>query len=200
MKKGLLSSFSAPIGLWKKYWVLYGGFRALFGSLYFFLALMVTAINYFAWSRPGWWDVVISTIPTLLGFTLAGLAVFLSMDSGFSKVIAGGGDSKKASPFVSLVNSFVHFIVVQVLALLYAISAKSLYVTVDGLPQFFYEALPVLNKVAGLVGFLIYIYAIFLLVSATFAIFRSSLWYDNYVDAINGKEEDNCKCKCRQAD
>jgi hypothetical protein len=189
----LSKSYRATFTLWGRYWTLYGGGKALFSSIYFLLAVVFTALNYWAWSKPHWWDVVISTIPTLLGFTLAGLAVFLSMDSGFSRSIAGKSARKKASPFMALVTSFVHFIVIQVFAFVYALTAKSFYIRVDGLPEIYYRLLPIFNLIGGALGYFLFLYAIFLVLGATFAIFRSSTWYEMYIDAVKTAEKEKAQ-------
>lgn len=185
-KKG---PYTATFTLWGRYWTTYGGWKALAGSLYFALAMLITLFNFHAWLNPGWWEVVIATIPTLLGFTLAGLAVFLSMDSGFSKFIAGKTKTGKPSPFMELIASFVHFITIQALAFLYALTAKSLYFWMPGLPEWYYISLPYLNGVAGAIGYFLFLYSIFLVLSATFVIFRSSRWYDMYMTALKQEEE-----------
>lgn len=181
-------SYAATVRIWRKYWKIYGGWKALTGSLYFLAAISLTLLNFPAWMHAGWWEIVLTTIPTLLGFTLAGLAVFMSMDSGFSKFIAGSTSTGKTSPFMELISSFVHFIVIQAMAFLYALTARSLYIHIPGLPRQFYEALPYLNAIAGAIGFFLFVYSIFLVLSATFVIFRSSDWYERYMTALKEKE------------
>ncbi len=166
--------------IWKEYWALYGGFRALFSSTYFFVALFITVVNFGAWIVSGWWDVVISAAPTILGFTLAGLAVFLGMDTGFSKFMARAEEGKK-SPFMILVSAFVHFIVVQCAALLYSLTMKSLSFTLEGMPAWYYQLVFFGNRVFWFLGYFLFVYAIVLIFSATFAIFRATKWYGLYV-------------------
>ncbi|MBC7201808.1 MAG: hypothetical protein H5U32_21630 [Pseudomonas balearica] len=182
--------YAATLKLWRRYWATYGGASALLKSLYLFLAVILTGLNYFTWSISGWWDIVITTIPTLLGFTLAGLAVFLSMDSGFSKFIAGSKRNNIPSPFMGLVSSFAHFIIVQVIAFVYAITAKSLYVSVAGLPDWYYRYLPALNVVGGALGYFLFLYAIMLVLGATFAIFRISTWYEMFISTLKKQESE----------
>ncbi|MBM2721249.1 hypothetical protein IPC1347_29755 [Pseudomonas aeruginosa] len=166
--------------IWGKYWDGYGGFRALFSSFYFYLALFLTLINYGAWSEPGWWDTVISSIPTILGFTLAGFAVFLGMDSGFSRFMAKRS-KVSVSPFMSLVSAFVHFIVMQAIALIFALTLKSLHFSIAGLPQWYYQAVYWGNRFFWFLAYLAFMYSVVLVFSATFAIFRASRWYEAFV-------------------
>lgn len=190
MLKKLIGSYRGTIELWADFWRLYGGFSSLLVSIYFGLALVVTVLCFGIWVKPGWWDIVIGAIPTLLGFTLAGLAVFMSMDSGFSKIIAGGSTTKNPSPFLSLISSFVHFILVQAVALIYALISKSLSFALPNMPGWYYNAMSVLTPIAGAIGFLLFIYAVMLVVAATFSIFRSSKWFESYIDQLNESKND----------
>ncbi|WP_223534666.1 hypothetical protein J3P80_01720 [Pseudomonas sp. D2-30] len=191
MFKELIDSYKGTIELWAEFWSLYGGIRSLVVSIYFGGAIIITMLSFGLWTKPGWWDIVIGAIPTLLGFTLAGLAVFMSMDSGFSKIIAGGSKPKSPSPFLSLISSFVHFILVQTIALFYALISKSLSFTLPNMPEWYYRIMSFMTPVAGAIGFLIFIYAIMLVVAATFSIFRSSKWFEAYIDQLNTETDSN---------
>lgn len=120
-------SWSSVFEVWGSYWKLYGGWRALLVSPYFHVAIFCTAICYRFWSRPEWWDTVISVAPTFLGFTLAGLAIFFSVsDEGFKRIIAYKDSDSPSSPFLDIVVAFVNFVVWQGAAFLMALIAKSL--------------------------------------------------------------------------
>lgn len=188
MLEDIRSSYKGTWSLWMAYWRIYGGWKAVCTSLYFALAVIVSAGCYFLWSKPGWWDVVISSVPTMLGFTLAGLAVFLGMDSKFSSVIAGG-DEGEASPFLQLIASFVHFVVVQVLALIAALLAKSTFFYVDGLPAWYYQIVVVLRPIIWFLGFGVFVYAVFSMLAATFTIFRTTQWYDTFIVSVSDDED-----------
>lgn len=183
MLNDIRSSYRGTLSLWSAYWVIYGGWRAIFTSLYFALAVVVSGVCFFLWSKPGWWDIVISAVPTMLGFTLAGLAVFLGMDSKFSSVIAGGEDDE-ASPFLQLIASFVHFVVVQVVALVCALLAKSTFFYIEGLPDWYYSVTAIGRPMIWFLGFSVFIYAVFSMLAATFTIFRTTQWYDSFILAI----------------
>lgn len=165
--------------IWGKYWSMYGGCAALFSSTYFYVALVLTILNFGAWYHSGWWDIVISSVPTILGFTLAGLAVFLGMDSGFSRFLAGS-EENKVSPFMTLVSAFAHFIITQAVAVIVALTVKSAYFQVDGLPEVYYDIVYVGNRVVWFVGYFIYMYSMVQIFSAVFAIFRATDWFEKY--------------------
>lgn len=185
MLKDLKASYAGTWKLWSCYWRVYGGLKAVLTSLYFGVAVVVCALSYRIWSESGWWDLVMAAVPTMLGFTLAGLAVFLSMDSKFSQAIAGGTDDEP-SPFIQMIAAFVHFVVVQVVTLLYAFLAKASFFTVKGLPDFYYDILPYGQGVAWFVGFGLFIYAVMSMLAATFSIFRTSKWFDAFVGPPEG--------------
>jgi hypothetical protein len=184
----LRADYRGVRSVWSKYWTMYGGFSALFSSTYFYIALALTVVNFGAWYHSGWWDVVIASVPTILGFTLAGLAVFLGMDSGFSRFLAGG-EAGKISPFMALVSAFAHFIITQAIAVIIALTVKSAYFQIDGLPEVYYDVVYVLNRVAWFVGYFIYMYSMVQIFSAVFAIFRATCWFEMYAD--KGKDKNN---------
>jgi hypothetical protein len=188
MLEDIRSSYAGTLELWGAYWRIYGGWRAVLTSLYFVLAIAISAICFYLWSKPGWWDIVLSAVPTMLGFTLAGLAVFLGMDSKFSSVIAGGGEGEP-SPFLQLIASFVHFVVVQVLALICALVAKATFFYVEGLPDWYYLIAGWGRYIGWFLGFSVFVYAVFSMLAATFTIFRTTRWYDSFVDSIPDKEK-----------
>lgn len=182
--KKLKADFKGVRSIWGRYWAIYGGASALFSSTYFYVALALTLLNFGAWYHSGWWDVVIASVPTILGFTLAGLAVFLGMDSGFSRFLASG-DGDKVSPFMALVTAFAHFIITQAIAVIIALTVKSAYFRVDGMPLVYYDFVYVANRVVWFVGYFVYMYSMVQIFSAVFAIFRATRWFEMYA----GKEK-----------
>lgn len=185
----LRKSYSETFRLWGAYWKLYGGAKAIASSLYFFVSIVITLLCFYIWMKPGWWETVISAVPTMLGFTLAGLAVFLGMDSKFSSVIAGGTDDEP-SPFLSMIAAFVHFVIIQVVALAYALLAKATFFVIDGMPPFYYQISGVGRYAAWFFGFLLFIYAIFSMLAATFAIFTASRWFDEFMSSQSEVNDD----------
>jgi hypothetical protein len=183
----LRKSYGETFRLWRAYWKLYGGVTAVASSLYFFFSVMLSLACFYIWVSPGWWDIVISAVPTMLGFTLAGLAVFLGMDSKFNAVIAGGSD-EDPSPFLLMIAAFVHFVVVQVLALAYALVAKSTFFVVPGMPHIFYEVVSLGRPILWFLGFLLFVYAVFSMLAATFAIFTASRWFDEFMAAADDSD------------
>ncbi|MBG3092071.1 hypothetical protein ACEE45_02335 [Proteus vulgaris] len=183
------------IDIIKKYWSVYGGFTALFKSSYFYVAFLVACILYPAWSKSGWWGDVLSLLPNLLGFSLGGLAILLAVgDDGFKKLIAGGSEGSKPSPYMEACTAFVHFIFLQILAILIALLAKTYGVI---LPKIFCkEALLLLS----FFGYFIFIYSIFCTLAAVFAVFRVADWFDSYITEFNSMNKKKGEVKDESKD
>ncbi|UNH31845.1 hypothetical protein [Moellerella wisconsensis] len=169
----------------RKYWSIYGGFSALFRSSYFWLGLATTALLFPAWSKQGWWGDVLSLLPNLLGFSLGGFAILLAVgDDGFKKLIAGT-ENGESSPYMDACTAFVHFIFLQIIALLIALIAKA-YSSI--LPEY----LPKVSLVTmSAIGYFIFIYSIYCTLAAVFAIFRVADWFDNYITKLNDSKKNN---------
>ena len=74
-------------------------------------------------TRPGV-DLALSIVPALMAFTLAGMAIVLSLSGKrFINAIREDGDDK--SLFMKVVALFFHFLIVQTLALATALLSRS---------------------------------------------------------------------------
>ena len=143
----------APVSLepFRRYWRIYGGWRGLFRSVYFYTALALTLVCYPYWSKPGTASaqLAIDIIPSVMAFSLGGMAIILAFSGGrFLNVIRQGGD--EASLFMTVIANFFHFLVVQTLAL---ITAMIVLAFPDPLPPsglaFFFLAYSVTTAVAS---------------------------------------------------
>jgi hypothetical protein len=127
----LLPSGSSFGGQWKnqaeaisRYWAIYGGFRALLLSPYLHVAAILTVIAWgFRSSTRSASEIAIGVLPNLLGFTVGALAIVLAFSSAtvFATLAERG---QPQSFFMKLTGSLIHFILVQVLALVSAIIAR----------------------------------------------------------------------------
>lgn len=107
---------------YRLYWHLYGGKRALLTSPYLHLAFLITAVCAPIWldnakGAPIWASAAVNILPNLMGFSIAGMAIFLAF-SNESTVKAVTEDGEPASYFVATVANFFHFILIQTIALL----------------------------------------------------------------------------------
>jgi len=106
-------------------------------------------------------------------------------DEKFRAILAESDDDNKATPYISLCASFVHFILVQFMALLSAMIAKSfdfyLY-----LPDYIY----LIIKIGDGIGYLLFIYAITSMIAATMAVFRTCTWYELHQKSMSKISQD----------
>lgn len=164
------------------YWRSYGGFKALFSSPYLRAAFILSLMLYPQWSQPNWWDLVLSIMPNLLGFSLGGFAMWIAIgDDDFRKLISGEVGDNEPSPYMEVNAAFVHFVILQMLALFCALFAKAYYFPLP--PDHFILALLgdnfyILCLIGNFLGYMIFIYALLSAVAATLALLHVTSWYD----------------------
>lgn len=180
-----------------KYWKMYGGFSEFVRSPYVHVSLVLTLLCTDVWMNRRWWEMVSSVIPSMLGFTLGGLAIFLSFgDEKFKERIAGAApnETKEHSPYMGLVNTFMHFVLVQACALLWSLIADALHFDLP------WNQVAKITRYFGLVGdflgFWMFLYGLCLSVAAVIAIFDMTSWYDGYqtkrrLKALSQNQEQN---------
>lgn len=165
-------SYSGVFGIFSHYWKAYGGLSAVFLSPYFHLSVILGSICY-PYKEVGgwkWWDIPIETIPSIIGFSLGGYAIFLGLgDERFKSILGGNDETNKdrPSPFISLNTAFLHFIIIQLLALVLAIVGKSLSIQ---------------YAIYGAPSFIFFFYAMLLAAAATIELYRVARWYDIHID------------------
>ena len=180
--------FSGPAHMFKFYWRAYGGIRGIFCSLYFYTALLICFLLYPTWSKVGWWSDPIGLLPNIIGFTLGGYAIFTAFgDEKFKSLIAGQNEDGKTSPFINANATFVHFILLQIIAVILAIIGKSwfsklLFTSLDNTPAFY---------IFSFISYFIFTYALLSTIAATMAILRLAEWYDIFVKAQKENHNDD---------
>ncbi len=171
MYAGIRSIFS-------RYWRSYGGLHALVRSPYLHLALVLLVITSHFWSAEKWWEQPLSILPNLLGFSLGGLAMFLSFgDEKFRSILAEEPDADQSSPYMELCSTFVHFIVLQLGALMFALVARSLDFHFAW-PAEYQIAVSILTVVFSGMGYLIFLYSVSSMLAAIMSVFRVCSWYE----------------------
>lgn len=164
-----------------RYWTIYGGVAAMARSPYMHVSILLTALTANSWINEKWWFTVISVLPNLLGFTLGGFAIFLGFGEEKFREVISGADSLEAedySPYLSVSSTFLHFVMVQIAALLWALVASALYFDwPDPRLVVFGRALGLLGAV---VGYWLFLYSICLASAAGMAIFRVAGWYEAF--------------------
>jgi hypothetical protein len=170
-------------------WTNMGGIARMRKSFDIWVALAVCLLSAPAWLAPGWWNNSIAVLPSLLGFTLGGFAIFLGFGSDqFRELLAGKDEAK--SPYLSVSSIFLFIVAVQVSGLLYAIICESLWVPTPSWLNHFSPILPYLNYIAWFVGYFLYVLGIVLSLRAAIRIFRLSRWYNSVLVEKSGKQDD----------
>lgn len=189
---GTPSMYEGVNDIFSKYWAAYGGVKALVRSPYLHAAILLLAITSYYWIFDSWWKDVKSVIPSLLGFTLGGFAVFIGFgDEKFRQLLAEPDESdniatsptkhinRTQSIYTELCSTFVHFIVIQCISLLYSIVYESL--------QFYSPRIEPFRELVYFgtiffsgIGFLLYLYALTSILAATMHLFRIATMYEEF--------------------
>lgn len=176
------------LAILKRYWEAYEGWREFWRSPYLRTAFVLTLPMFHLWTGPGWWDTVLAILPNILGFALGGYAILMSFGGeDFMKFLVSIRQANGTSLYLVASAIFTHFIIVQTLALLLALLAKSLNFNpanvrflgcITGAIPGWHVISEVARIVLGFLGFLAFLYSLCLAVASTLTIFRMSRWYD----------------------
>jgi len=186
--------YTGVLNIFGRYWQAYGGGSALVRSPYLHAAAVLLVLTYATWSQNGWWEQVLSVMPNLLGFTLGGFAMFLGFgDEKFRSLLAEPDEDAIGEPtlYVSICATFVHFIVVQLFALVAAVVAKSWWFYFPW-PEPIRVFLPFLNLFGWAFGYAFFLYALTSVLAATMHVFRIATMYEQHqqVQATNRASND----------
>ena len=134
--------------------------------------------------REGWWDVAIDILPNLLGFSFGGTAIFLGLiEPRLVRYLSDDSDGVAHSDLAVIVASFVHFVIVQGLALLAACICKAKYLPVEELPlnwlfATFHISVELWCWLTSVVGWgassWVFVYALTLVLATSLEVFRVS--------------------------
>ena len=180
--------FAGTLKIFARYWSAYGGLYAVSRSFYLYLALGLLALTFKTWISPtysvisgswsAWWDQSFGVLPNLLGFTLGGFAIFIGFGDERFRSQLNTPEDERSQPtiYIKLCSTFVHFILVQVAALMCAIVAKSTWFYVEWNAHI-QIALPLANAIFGAIGYGLFLYAITSILAATMHVFRIASMY-----------------------
>ncbi len=173
------------------YWDAYGGVRAVVASPFFWLSAVLLLVTSRYWYLECWWEQALSVMPNLLGFTLGGFAVFLGFgDEKFKTLIAGEDNEAPgvSSPYMEVCSAFLHFVLIQVVAVIVAIVCKATNFDGEGPLSSVGELLAQFRWVGDMLGYWLFLYGICLAAAAAVAIFRVAFWFDRYQTANRGDD------------
>lgn len=170
------------------YWKVFGGWAAVFVSPYFALSLVATGGMFPLWLQPGWWESPLSILPNIVSFSLGGFAILLAFgDERFRSLISGEREAGKASPYLVFAATFMHFILLQILALFAALFAKAWF----QVPVHASEHAIAFNSIARSAfwafGFGLFVYSLFAAIAAVMAIFVLVRSFDTYASHLRNE-------------
>ena len=151
------------------YWENYGGFKAIVSSPYFMISLLLTILVVVFGESKGWYEHTLNILPDILGFSIGSFAILISLgDNKFRKKLSAEKDGQKSTPFMIINSSFVHFIFIQIVAILFALISQILVLE---------------NIIFFFIGMFLLIYAVLLTLAATLVILKFSLWYQDFLNS-----------------
>ncbi|OOF80248.1 hypothetical protein [Rodentibacter caecimuris] len=190
--KELKNSYQGITEIFRYYWNIYGGVRALFTSPYLHIAILLLVLTHHQWLQRGWWEQSLTILPNLLGFSLGGFAIFLGLgDEQFRAILAEKSSGETNSTYTLVSATFVHFIFVQCLAIIWALLAKSLAYQPTWLSDEYMFYFSYITPVFWGVGYLFLLYALTSMMAVVMAIFRCTQWYEKYQEINQENNEDN---------
>lgn len=190
---------STNLDLLRYSWRLSGGWEGNLKSLELQVAAFVWAISAHLWARPYWWEVVLDVLPTVLGFTLSGFAIFLGFGSENFKRFLSRDKKPSESLYMSVSAAFIVFVGFQTVSLLFALAAKALYFPTPNFLIAFSGVIKYGNYIFGSIGYFLFIYSISLSLRAALRIFRIARWYNLYLNVPRGKQKLRQRRKNRDA-
>ncbi|MEN7433742.1 hypothetical protein VA599_23640 [Chromobacterium sp. TRC.1.1.SA] len=163
----------------------YGGVCAIFMTLHFWISVVMLLLTMQYWMRHEWWGQVLNTIPTLLGFSIGGFAIFISLgDHDFKKALCHELESAaEGTPttFKTITTQICLASLSQALAMLVAILANAILADCKPyLNQYFVFAF-------NMVGYWVFLYSVCFLVDVIVTIFNIAEMNEKYIQFVLGK-------------
>ena len=157
------------------YWENYGGLKAVLSSPYFMISLLLTVFVVIFGSSEKWYEHTLNILPDVLGFSIGSFAILIALgDNKFRQKLSAINEEETSTPFMVINSSFVHFIFIQILAILIALISQLM-----GLENFIFF----------FIGIFFLIYAIMSTLAATLVILQFSLWYQDFLNHTKNKKE-----------
>jgi hypothetical protein len=162
----------------KRYYNNYGGAKSIMRSPLFIFSVVFTAVNYQNWVNGSWVQLSLSLLPNLIGVSLGSYAiVFGLLSDTLRRALAKTNDERGVSYLDSLNAAFFHFLIFQILALLWALAGSSTFI-VDLIHLFQLRCLFCIgglsyaSRAYGFLGHLFFLYSVFLIFASALMIFR----------------------------
>lgn len=174
-------------------WAITRGCKGLVHGPEFRICIVAWFLTAAYWIREPWWDQVIATVPTLLGFTLTGFAIFLGFGSDNFKRFLAMGDSETENQYLSVGAAFVLFVIVQLTALIFAMVVKGFQFPTPEFLVPYQRYLVVGSAIVAGTGYFTFLYGLILSLRAALRIYRLSRWYSMYLRRVHDNDPRLCK-------
>ncbi|WP_317921082.1 MULTISPECIES: hypothetical protein [unclassified Cupriavidus] len=149
---------------------------------------MLTIVLHPFWLNEKWWDTAASVLPNVVGFALGGYAIWLGFGDEEFRRRQATRKNGKSSPYVVVSASFAHFILVQLIALVFAIATKAFDYPLAADTLYGHVSLAIsgdlmlfrrcLAPIGNCFGFFLFMYALMTAVAASMGIFRVTTWFE----------------------
>lgn len=177
------------LGLLRFVWRNTRGVKGICYGPEFWLAVLTWILASPFWLFQPWWDQVINVLPTILGFTVSGFAIFLGFGSDEFKRFLVRGENVDDNAYISVGAAFVVFVTVQLIAVLFALVVKGYQFQAPKLLMPYRTWIEIGNYVAGGIGYFLFLYSLVLALRASLRIFRLSRWYSKYLVATDPEKK-----------
>lgn len=186
----------------RRWWSWRGGWHDFWRSPYTWTAALLMLPTAHYWLTAPWWETSLSILPNVIGFSLGGYAILLAFgDEGFRRLLVPAEDPShppdQPTRYMRVSAIFLHFILVQLWALMLAVVARS---TDFVLPMRLRpssiepEAIDIVlaggSCLLGFVGFFAFLYALGLAAAAALSVFGLSEAFEVYLKAQAEEERE----------
>lgn len=172
----IYAPYRGVAGVFSRYWRAYGGASAVILSPYAHFAVLLTVMLWPMWMLGAWWDVALALLPSTLCFTLALFIVWFGFGyERLRRLMVSMRPGRGCRTLIGVSAAYVHFVVVQFVAVIAALVAKSLDIGPGIGPEHLTDTGAVLGH---FVGFLLFAYALLVAVAATLGAFRVTAMYE----------------------
>jgi hypothetical protein len=173
-----------------RYFTAYGGWLALIKSPFLWCAAAVSILLIPTWNTDWAANSVLSVVPAMLGFSIAAFTFSLGIGTDKFRILMGRRFNGQ-SIVGALSVSFVHFVVVQVVSLLFSFVARSHWVAFflgvvgvewQSLPSIVQLFLSASRWLLGGISTLIFVYAILCALPAIFGIYDAASSFQAFAE------------------
>src|SRR5438132_182608 len=117
--------YLALLSWFSEYIRAYGGWSAIVRSPFIHISLLICVADYSIWTNGEWIELSLQLAPNLLGFSLGAYAILFSFLSPSLRSALHETSNSEGTTGMQEVNAaFFHFIVVQVLCIVFALVYK----------------------------------------------------------------------------